>query len=232
MDLKIEHLLKNGERSPVLSWFLAPDEQKFLSSKTKNVIFSETYPEEERRRAIVHPPGEEIEPDFRIAILEITAPGPLRHADILGAAIACGVSREVLGDIICGEEKNYLLCAEEIARFLVDNLIQIGKYHVNVRQVESIEAGPTDNYRSASIIVPGLRLDAVLAKCLNLARSKAQELVRAGAVKVNGQVNLNRDLVLRTGDMLSVRRFGRIIVGEVAGKTKKDNLILNIKRTR
>lgn len=76
MNIKLVHLLKNGERAPVLSWFLTPEEQKLLRSKTENILFSENYPGEERRRAIIHPPGFEIEPDFKIIILEITSPAP------------------------------------------------------------------------------------------------------------------------------------------------------------
>lgn len=230
MNIKLVHLLKNGERAPVLSWFLTPEEQKLLRSKTENILFSENYPGEERRRAIIHPPGFEIEPDFKIIILEITSPAPLRHADILGAALATGITREVLGDIITGD-KSCLIAAAEIWKYLIDNLTRIGKYNVQIRQIERLEAAPTDNYRSASIIVPGLRLDAVLSKSLALSRGRSQELIRAGAVKVNGEVKLSQHYLCKEADLLSVRRFGRILIGEITGKTKKNNLILNIKKT-
>ncbi|HEY8396171.1 MAG TPA: YlmH/Sll1252 family protein [Bacilli bacterium] len=232
MDLKIENLLKNGQRGPVLSKFLTPEEQKELCSKTINILFSETYPGEERKRAFLCPPGLDIKPNFRIDILEITAPQPLRHSDILGAALASGITREVLGDIIVGEKKSYLLSAAEITRYLLDNLTRIGRYNVEVKKVETLEAVNPQNYYSASIIVPGLRLDSILSKSLNLSRGAAQELIRSGSVKVNGKVNLNRDYLCKTDDLLSVTRFGRIIVGEITGKTKKDNIILNINRTR
>ena len=231
MNIKLVHLLKNGERAPVLSWFLTPEEQKLLRSKTENILFSENYPGEERRRAIIHPPGFEIEPDFKIIILEITSPAPLRHADILGAALATGITREVLGDIITGD-KSCLIAAAEIGKYLIDNLTRIGKYNVQIRQIERLEAAPTDNYRSASIIVPCLRLDAVLSKSLALSRGRSQELIRAGAVKVNGEVKLSQHYLCKEADLLSVRRFGRILIGEITGKTKKNNLILNIKKTR
>jgi RNA-binding protein YlmH len=144
--------------------------------------------------------------------------------------LATGITREVLGDIITGD-KSCLIAAAEIGKYLIDNLTRIGKYNVQIRQIERLEAAPTDNYRSASIIVPGLRLDAVLSKSLALSRGRSQELIRAGAVKVNGEVKLSQHYLCKEADLLSVRRFGRILIGEITGKTKKNNLILNIKKT-
>jgi RNA-binding protein YlmH len=95
-----------------------------------------------------------------------------------------------------------------------------------------LEAVVNQNYHSASIIVPGLRLDSILAKSLHLSRANAQELIRTGRVKVNGKINLNRDYLCKQDDLLSITRFGRVVIGEITGKTRKDNLILNIEITR
>jgi len=232
MDLKVENLLKNGHQGPILSKFLTLDEQKNLTSKSLQIFFSETYPEEERRRAFLCPLGLDIQPDFQIDIIEIKSPKPLRHSEILGATLATGISREVVGDIIFGEEKSYLLVTSEISRYLLDNLNRVGKYYVEVKKVDKLEAVVNQNYHSASIIVPGLRLDSILAKSLHLSRANAQELIRTGRVKVNGKINLNRDYLCKQDDLLSITRFGRVVIGEITGKTRKDNLILNIEITR
>ncbi len=232
MDIKIQNLLKNGQQGPILSKFLTPEEQKNLVSKDLDIHFSETYRDEERKRAFLCPKALDIKPDFQIDILEITSPRPLRHPEILGATIGAGISREVIGDIITLEEKSFMIVATEISRYLLDNLIQIGKNYVQVKKIENLEAVNNNNYHSASIIVPGLRLDAILAKSLNLSREKAQELIKTGNVKVNGKINLHKDYQCRSGDLLSITRFGRIIVREITGKTRKEKIILNIERTR
>ncbi|MDD3999960.1 MAG: hypothetical protein PHX62_03600 [Bacilli bacterium] len=72
MDLKIENLLKNGSKGPVLSKFLSLEEQKQIKTSNLDMLFSNSYLNEERKRAIIFSKDFVIEPNFQIDIYEIS----------------------------------------------------------------------------------------------------------------------------------------------------------------
>ena len=61
---------------------------------------------------------------------------------------------------------------------------------------------------------------------------KAKEIVEAGLVKVNHLIVTNTTKIIKENDVLSVRGKGRLIVGQLVGKSKSDNLILKIRIPR
>jgi RNA-binding protein YlmH len=72
------------------------------------------------------------------------------------------------------------------------------------------------------------RLDAILAAVLNLSRAKAQELVRQGRVSVNWREETRTDREVGSGDTLSIRGQGRVVVGEQTGQSRKGRLYLSV----
>jgi len=230
-DMKINNLLKNGLQRPTLSKFLTIEEQSNLVSKKYNIVFSNSYPEEERKRAFISSKDLDIIPDFNISFLKIISKEKLKHPDILGALMNIGITREVIGDIIINEEVYVIVCSE-IKNYIKDNLLKVNKENVEVVFTDRLNFDQTDNYFSESIIVSSLRVDSILSKGIHLSREKAQELINMRYIKINGKICLNNDYICKENDIISITKFGRIIVRDITRKTKKDKLVLNIDRTK
>jgi RNA-binding protein YlmH len=73
-------------------------------------------------------------------------------------------------------------------------------------------------------IVSSLRLDTIIAAVCRISRSKSVDLVRLGKCKVNWQKVDRPDYSITTGDVISVRGYGRIRLMEVRESTKKGKL--------
>ena len=80
----------------------------------------------------------------------------------------------------------------------------------------------------AVVNVPSLRLDAVLAQTLRLARAKAQTLIRGGAVNRNWAEETRPDVELAEGDVISVRGHGRVKIHAVQGESRKGRLFIEV----
>ena len=97
----------------------------------------------------------------------------LSHRDCLGAVLALGIERELVGDIIVRGKSAYVLCLEQIADYIRTNLTEVRHTQVRV----SVEDGPVPELapvlREEQLNVASERLDAVVAAFCGLARGKA-----------------------------------------------------------
>ena len=73
-----------------------------------------------------------------------------------------------------------------------------------------------------------MRLDAVVAKAINVGRSEAVEIINSGFVLINHKECLNITHTVKVGDLLSIRKFGRVMILDTLGLSKKDRIILEI----
>lgn len=228
MDIKVENIVRNANNKPVLTKFLTILEQSELQKHKKDyqIIFSDNYPDEERKRAFVSTLDMSITPDFKISFLKINSKVKLRHPDILGAILSLGLERDVIGDILVDEQ--VVICTCEVANYIINNLKMINKVNVKMEIFVNFNYSGNNNYEEKEIIVSSLRLDAVLARSFNLSRSKAQELVNSRLIKINGNIELKNDYNCIESDIISVTRIGKVKILEVTRKTKKDKLVLNI----
>jgi len=229
--MDINNIINNGRTKPYLSKFLTLQEQ-FDLEKAKNeinIVFSNSYIDEERKRAFVYPKDIDVTPDFKISYLKINSHSKLRHQDILGSILALGLTRDVIGDILVDDQ--IVLCTSEVENYLINNLERIGRETVEVEKLEELNYEGNSNYLEREIIVSSLRLDVVVARATNLSRSKAQTLIQQRFVKINGKIESNFDYICLFDDIISITKFGRVIIKEVLKKTRKDKLLIKILTT-
>ena len=235
MSIKIENIVKNGRTKPYLSKFLTIAEQYELSKYIKevNIVFSNTYIDEERKRAFVYPMDMNTFPmdmttlpDFKITYLKIISKQKLNHPDILGAILNTGIDRETVGDILVNEQ--IVISTSEIANYIISNTSIINRQRVEIEKIDSFDYLEENNYDEKQIIISSMRLDGILAKSMNISRSSAQELINKRIVKINGNIDLRCDYNCTLSDTISITRKGRIKIQDVTRKTKKDKLVLNI----
>lgn len=71
-------------------------------------------------------------------------------------------------------------------------------------------------------IVSSLRLDVLVSSFANISRKKAQELIRAGLVKVNHVILEETSYLCNNNSAISIRGHGRFYFNEIVKTTKKD----------
>lgn len=148
----------------------------------------------------------------------------LSHRDFLGALMNLGIDRSTLGDIKVGDREAYLFCLDSIADFLCENLQQVRHTHVTCQVTEELTEVPEEEPELLGIQVSSLRADAVLAKVYNMSREKSLELFRAGRVYVNGRLCENNSRLLKAGETVNARGFGKFSLTGEPRETRKGRL--------
>lgn len=152
------------------------------------------------------------------------------HKDVLGSVLSLGIKREKLGDIIINEDAIYFYIKNEILDYVLLNLEKIKNYGVTLETIAlDTDVKREISYEEKLITCQSLRLDLVLSNVYNLSRSQAKALIETGLVKVNYKVTYKISEILEVGDLISLRKRGRFIIGENLGLSKKDKLKLLIK---
>ncbi len=218
--------------TPEYTVFYDPEAQHFL----EHVLHKEcSVPwelkgglEQAEYRIFCFNPQEQDSEDFPLRVLTVK---PIKgdcswtHRDVLGAVLGAGIKRDRVGDILLHSWGVQIVCLKEAAAILEWQLDSISRDPVAV-EVQGIEALIRTKAEEAlvTVFISAQRLDALVAAVWNLSRSDAQELVRSEKVKVNYKVVSGLAAQVSEGDMVSVRGFGRFILKEIQGATRKDRL--------
>jgi len=150
----------------------------------------------------------------------------LTHRDFLGAVLGLGLDRGKIGDIQLTESGAVMYVASEVADYITENLLEVGRTTVTVStytQAPEIEAAGTQK----RITVASMRLDAVISVAFHLSRGKAATLIEGEKVFVNWAV-AKKTLQLSEGDIVTIRGTGRVRIDSISGPTKKDRVAVMI----
>lgn len=150
--------------------------------------------------------------------------GTVDHRALLGSLMSLGMEREMLGDLVIQEGCAYVRAMPELAQRLPMELSRVGGTTVTVQPLEEAPALTPPKGTELRDTVASLRLDSVLASGLRASRSRAAEWIRQGLVQVNHQPTERTDYLLKAGDLLSVRGFGRVRLQEAGAPTRKDRI--------
>lgn len=153
------------------------------------------------------------------------------HRELLGSLMGLGITREKVGDLLVSPDSCDVITTREMAGFLVENWLSAGRIRLTVTEIslDTIHI-PQQQFKEIRDTVMALRLDAVLSSGFSISRTKASELVKSGRVQVNHVECTKGDRLLKEGDVLTMRGFGKCIISEVGGLSKKGRTNLLIKR--
>lgn len=153
------------------------------------------------------------------------------HRDVLGSLMGLGITREKLGDILFGPGGCDVLCLVDAAPILLSQWDSVGRWKIKLQQssLSQLEVKPPE-VRTIRDTVATLRLDAVLASGFSTSRGKAADLISAGRVMVNHRECLKADKPVAQGDVLTCRGFGKCVVKEVLGQSRKGRIMLVLER--
>jgi len=149
-----------------------------------------------------------------------------RHQSILGTLMGLNIKRELIGDILIGEEEAVIFLLDPAHTLVLSELTKIGRTGVKVNDGLPDVLPEPYTLKPIGGTVSSLRLDCLVAFFTNLSREKASQLIRSGQVSVNFfEVNEISHLVAE-GDVFSIRGYGRFVLSHVGGLSQKGRLHL------
>lgn len=225
---------------PVFEGFLNDKEQflaeKFLKRQNSvDYVFFGGYNGAQRKLLSVFPSGfEPEEENFPLSIIQITYNNAfsLTHRDFLGCFMALGLKRETIGDILVSNGKALAIVKEEISSYILSQISKIGSVGVKLQIIEAInnEDIPKQNFKEINCTVASLRLDNICSAVTNLSREKACKLITSSLVCVNYTETTSVSFSVKKDDVITIRGYGKFIIYEINGTTKKGREKLIIKQ--
>ncbi len=238
---KIDDLYKKCDKyaTAAFSAFLDSAAQAVVSEKCLNCAGYNLkmfggFEEAERKIFGVFNEWEEAdESRFPISVLSIKCKGAakLAHRDYLGAVLSLGIDRCKVGDILVDDTGAVVFAADDIAEYIKNNISKIGRCGVEVGVCAVKEAQiPERRFEVINTVAASERLDAVVAAALNMSRGSAAAAIESAKVQVNHRICESTSHKLRVGDLISVRGFGRVLLEDMGGVTRKGRLHITLKK--
>ncbi len=156
----------------------------------------------------------------------------LSHRDFLGCLMNLQIKREMIGDIIINDGKAIVFVSEKISQFTLQNVSKVGSVGVNLNIATSdLNDLKSDvKYLDISGTISSYRLDCIVSFVTKLSREKSSAIVKSGSVKVNYNTVENVSSILNSGDIFSIKGYGKFLIGESTGMTKKGRYNIVIKK--
>ena len=174
------------------------------------------------------------ESDCPLSVIRIKTPAggrKLTHRDYLGSLTGLGLKREMIGDILVGDEGADVIIKEEVKDFILMNYSKAGRATLSLESVDIEDLHvPEARVETVKDTVASLRLDNVIASAFRLSRAKAAEAIRSGLVFVNSMESEKPDMQVEEGSKLVLRGKGKAYLREVGGRTRKDRTYIVIER--
>lgn len=154
----------------------------------------------------------------------------LSHRDYLGALMHLGIERDVLGDIMVRDADAYVFCLESMAEHIINTVTRIRHTSVRCERLQKTPEFLRPHYVECQDTVASRRIDVVVASVYHLSRSQTSLLFTEQKISVDGRVNANHSYLLKDGDTVSVRGYGRFIFERELSRTRKGKLLIAYRR--
>lgn len=152
--------------------------------------------------------------------------GKYNHRDYLGGLMKLGIKREKIGDILVFENGADILILEEIENFLMNNITSLTRFSkakieiINLRDIREKKI----NKKEIKIIVPSLRIDAVISEAIHTSRGKAEELLQEGRIFLNYEQTTKGTKQIKEKDILTIRGKGKFEIEKIEGQTRNGRI--------
>ena len=170
--------------------------------------------------------------DFPIVCLRVSRRSahfgePLTHRAVLGTVMGTGIERELVGDIVLLDGDAYVFCVSQMADMLAQALQRVGRSDTDCAVSEPPRQA-LRRFESVTVQAASPRVDAVAAHLYRVSRGEMTELIRQGRIQVDDAPVTKPDQLLKPGQVLSVRGYGRARYDGETGVSRKGKLYLAI----
>ena len=210
--------IKRGETTG----FLDPLEFQTITSKLKKNEYNIYSVYEECDKKILY---KNTIPNVKL--YKINSYEKLKHQEIMGSLYSLSIDKSMIGDIIIDKDNYYFYIIDKMSSYIENNLFMIGNKHITIEEVSSESmSNYKKKYEVKNIIVPSLRIDAIISKITNSSRNNSLDLIKNKNVILNYSVLKDGSITLKENDIFSIRRYGKYKFIKVIKNTKKDNIVI------
>nr|WP_270566150.1 YlmH/Sll1252 family protein [Clostridium beijerinckii] len=224
-DKNITVFGKNFYTPNIWMWF-----EKNLSSNDLKIESNGLLDDSERRMVSFNNIYKSPFPMKLIKIESTSKFSNLTHRDFLGGILSLGIERNKIGDLLVNNNTCYVPVHEEVEDFIIYNLNRISKVICNVKVVDDFEFLPKVNFEEVVVLVSSLRIDGIVSKIINISRSKAQAMIEQGQVLIDYVKIKDKSYELKGQERITIRGFGKFIVGNSVGNSKSGRIKIIIKK--
>lgn len=140
-----------------------------------------------------------------------------------------GLTDDVIGDIIVMDDYFYLTTLTRLSSFIKNNLTIINGERIELLESTNIVLNK-DRFLKMKLLVSSMRVDTIVSKITNTNRLKVNSMIKDNIILVNYNTVKSSSLILKNNDILSIRKYGKYIIKNIIGTTKKNNLVLEIEK--
>jgi len=178
--------------------------------------------------------GRAVKEEIPLAAVKITGSGfrKLTHRDFMGSILALGIERNMIGDILVLTENEALVFAVDgIVPYIQSELVKIGRDGVKCRRTEIAPSYEAERaYEDMTVHVSSMRLDGIVNQLTGEGRAASAELILRGLVDQNYFTSENVSAEVKPGDIISVRGYGKFVIGEADGTTRSGRLRVHCRK--
>ena len=167
--------------------------------------------------------------DNYITIFKAKKSDKIKHSNILGTLFSLGLTDDVIGDIIVMDDYFYLTTLTRLSSFIKNNLTIINGERIELLEETDILLNK-DRFLKMKLLVSSMRVDTIVSKITNTNRLKVNSMIKDNIILVNYNTVKSSSLILKNNDILSIRKYGKYIIKNIIGTTKKNNLVLEIEK--
>lgn len=220
--------------------FLNLNEQNILQMERTKLVGIQVksfggYPEAERKIYAFCPNTLSYDFEYPIDCLKIEPKAikfseTLNHRDYLGALLNLGIERNMIGDILVGEDAAWMFCHNKLTSYFLENLCRVRHTNILICPVTDPKDLPTPQFETISGTCASVRLDSLIALAFQASRSSMVSYIENGSVFVNGRLVSSNGYEPMEGDIISVRGKGRFCFEKTTGTTKKGRIGVHLKK--
>lgn len=154
----------------------------------------------------------------------------LNHRDFLGALMGIGFKRDAIGDIILTNGNAAVVVKKELKKYVLTQVNKVGSVGVKVTEIPSLTINSEQRFLFINCTVASLRIDNICSAITKLSREKACKLINTAMVYVNYAEVTSVSANVKQNDVVTIRGYGKYIISDICGTTKKGRQKLIIKQ--
>ena len=166
-----------------------------------------------------------------VALYEIKSTEILKHQEIMGSIYSLNIDENLFGDIIIDNNRYFIYLFSKIENYFINNFNYVGKKKIILEKLDiDYLKDYKRKYEEITIISSSERIDSIVSRLTNINRKEITDKIKNDEIIVNGKEMKNNSYILKKGDIFSIRRFGKYKYLGISKTTKKDNLIITVKK--
>ncbi len=154
----------------------------------------------------------------------------IEHRDILGTVMGLGLERSKIGDIKLSQNEAYIFALENIADYIIQNVTQINKMPVSCNIVDEVSEEIINSFTDMDCVAASLRVDCIAGTLTKKSRTASVDLIKEKKFMVNGIIPLKTSSLIKDGDIIVIRGYGKFMYDGVSGNTGNGNLHLKFRK--